>query len=111
MNLIGKRFGKLVVKKCIGENDDGQSIWLCYCDCGKKKAFLSNELQQAKSCGCLNDEDLKGQRFGKLVARHIVGNEKDHAQMWLCDCDCGKTKKVLADSLRLGFTKSCGCGG
>lgn len=27
----------------------------------------------------------------------------------LCECVCGKTKKVLLNSLKTGNTKSCGC--
>ena len=109
--MIGYRFGKIVVKQYIGKNDDGEPIWLCRCDCGKRKSFVQSELQQGlvKSCGCLNDDDLKGQRFGMLVARCSIGKDKNNATMWLCDCDCGNTKAVLADSLRLGYIKSCGC--
>lgn len=28
---------------------------------------------------------------------------------WLCICDCGTTRNVLAEKLSGGATKSCGC--
>src|SRR5438046_255928 len=51
--------------------------------------------------------DLKGQRFGKLVAlRPVLRNRVRH---WECRCDCGRTKPVLTHSLVHGITRSCGC--
>lgn len=54
--------------------------------------------------------ELTGQRFGRLVAvrptgRRIYGSHR----VWLCQCDCGNTSEVTANSLRKGNTKSCGC--
>lgn len=58
--------------------------------------------------------DLRGQRFGKLVALepaedHIVpsGQLRSH---WLCKCDCGNTHIVSTNVLRnKDYTRSCGC--
>lgn len=56
--------------------------------------------------------DIKpGQRFGKLIARHLVykhrsGKPRIH---WECQCDCGKLAVVEASPLVSGRTKSCGC--
>lgn len=49
-------------------------------------------------------EDIRGQRFGKLI---VV--ERD-ANAWLCACDCGRTTRVAAGSLNRG-TLSCGTRG
>lgn len=51
--------------------------------------------------------DLTGQRFGRLVASRKV-SQKGPAQ-WLCRCDCGQDKTVLANNLLRGDTVSCGC--
>ena len=69
------------------------------------------------SCGCKRKasteqriNDLTGQRFGKLVVikkTDIVTN--DRHIVWLCRCDCGKTKEVPSNALTSGDTKSCGC--
>lgn len=53
--------------------------------------------------------DLTGQRFGKLVARSIVGQDKHKNVIWLCDCDCGRTHEVVSRALVNGSVKSCGC--
>lgn len=57
--------------------------------------------------------DLSGKRFGRLTVLH---EEEPHytkggskKRMWLCKCDCGKTKIVNGNSLTCGRTKSCGC--
>lgn len=53
--------------------------------------------------------DLTGQRFGKLVAIKCVGQDKHKNALWMCKCDCGRTKTVASRSLVGGSTKSCGC--
>jgi hypothetical protein len=54
--------------------------------------------------------DLKGQRFGKLVALDKErSNTKSGRAIWLCTCDCGNLTKVLSSNLIHGITKSCGC--
>ena len=62
-----------------------------------------------KSCGCLlkehfTHEDISGVKFGKLTPIEYIGKSK-----WICRCDCGGTKIVLASNLKRGLTKSCGC--
>lgn len=52
--------------------------------------------------------DLTGKRFGRLIV--IKESEKTYGQvMWLCKCDCGKTKSINGNSLRRGISTSCGC--
>jgi len=53
-------------------------------------------------------QDLSGQRFGKLIAVRCVSTIGEKPR-WLCRCDCGGENTILADSLRSGRTKSCGC--
>lgn len=53
-------------------------------------------------------KDITGKRFGRLVALHRLHNTKGKTK-WLCICDCGNFKEVYYESLRAGFTNSCGC--
>ena len=54
--------------------------------------------------------DLKGQRFGRLIATEEYGhNDKQKTILWKCLCDCGKYVIVSCGILRSGHTKSCGC--
>lgn len=47
-----------------------------------------------------------GQRFGRLT---VVARSTGRRNHWLCKCDCGNDRTVYAGSLRLGYTRSCGC--
>src|SRR5208337_1346662 len=52
--------------------------------------------------------DLTNRRFGRLsVLRY--SESRHRAAYWLCRCDCGTRKVVIARSLVSGHTKSCGC--
>ena len=58
-NLIGQRFGKLVV---IDETDrrscGGNVIWKCLCDCGRETFVDTGSLRSGntKSCGCMQSQ-------------------------------------------------------
>lgn len=55
-------------------------------------------------------KNLKGERFGRLIAIDYVGKNKSKNSMWVCKCDCGNiTKPIINSSLIKGRTKSCGC--
>lgn len=45
-NLIGQRFGRLVVIARNGSDRRGQSLWLCQCDCGKTLSVLGASLKR-----------------------------------------------------------------
>jgi hypothetical protein len=52
--------------------------------------------------------DLKGQRFGRLVAIELTTPKKGRT-VWKCKCDCGNEKDVVYSSLAGNKTSSCGC--
>lgn len=52
--------------------------------------------------------DLTGKKFGKLEVLSIAGR-KNGRIYWTCQCDCGKQKMVLGQSLTSGRVVSCGC--
>ncbi len=71
INLVGIRFGFLVVAKRAANNKitlsgTTQPMWLCYCDCGGKKIIVGMRLRsgKTKSCGCLARE-LSAKRLRK----------------------------------------------
>ena len=51
--------------------------------------------------------DLKGQRFGKLIAIKKA-KSKNGKTYWLCRCDCGEYKEIQTCHLTSGTTQSCG---
>lgn len=59
INMIGKRFGRLVVVEEACKDKHGRRMFLCKCDCGNPtKPILMASLRagDTKSCGCLNLE-------------------------------------------------------
>ena len=116
LNLLGERFGNLVVIQEAPNKDNGRTAWLCQCDCGNTKIIGTKELRngETKSCGCLRDKiittDILGQRFGKLlVIERDYENQTYEGAFWKCKCDCGNIITVSGKNLRLGHTLSCGC--
>ena len=61
----------------------------------------------------MKSKDLTGQRFGRLTAlrkadlKENISNGVRYG--WLCRCDCGNEKVILAKRLKTGDIKSCGC--
>ena len=54
-------------------------------------------------------KDIKGQRFGRLIATELVGKDHSKKPLWRCRCDCGNEPIFRGESLRSGHTQSCGC--
>lgn len=76
IDLIGKRFGKLLVVRRMHNEPRQHARWLCKCDCGKEVVILSHCLIQGdqSSCGC------------NLVEMHLVHGKTDTRlyRVWNC---------------------------
>lgn len=57
-NLVGQRFGRLIVVDKIGKNAHGSPVYRCICDCGNERTAPSSSLVGGvtQSCGCLRKE-------------------------------------------------------
>ncbi len=54
--------------------------------------------------------DLKGLRFGRLVALRVAPARAGAPRAWICQCDCGSlTGPIQTYCLTKGHTRSCGC--
>lgn len=115
-DLTGQTFGKL---KALSY--EGQSRWLCLCECGTKKIIKAQPLKRGeyKSCGCSGKKpkNLEGQVFGEWTVLEKGRSEKKFdaggryvgsSRYWLCRCSCGETREVLTHSLSNGSSTSCG---
>ena len=115
--LIGQRFGHLTVIEDTGKRLHRSIIWKCKCDCGNEHEVTSNNLNggQVNSCGKQDCpyhktfENLKGQRFGKLVAMYPTSMKDGSHMYWVCQCDCGNQHEVASNHLKRGSVQSCGC--
>lgn len=54
-------------------------------------------------------EDLRGQRFGRLVVVDAPPVRIHRRVGWQCRCDCGTERAFAAFNLKSGASKSCGC--
>lgn len=57
----------------------------------------------------MNEIDLTGQRFGKLVVIDRAPKTDKGLTAWNCQCDCGNKCIATTKRLRNGSKKSCGC--
>ena len=63
VDLTGQKFGKLTVIKKEKSSADGDSKWLCECECGNSIIMRGASLRKTavipKSCGCLQKEFMR----------------------------------------------------
>lgn len=52
---------------------------------------------------------LEGKTFGRLLVISYCGDNNRRQPVYLCQCSCGNTKKILGYSLINKGTQSCGC--
>jgi len=65
MDHAGRRYGMLTVI----ERAEGESKWLCRCDCGNTK-IVHGDLMRKKSCGCLPPASKKP--YGEATKKHSI---------------------------------------
>jgi hypothetical protein len=64
VDLVGKRYGRLVVLERVENATNGSSRWLCKCDCGSTRIHTAGTLNSGvvQSCGCYGKESRKKQK-------------------------------------------------
>jgi hypothetical protein len=118
-DLVGEKFGHLIVLQKMEEKENGYFCWRCQCDCGRKIIVNTKKLKRGTTtnCGCSQKnnakngviaENIEGKRFGRLVAVRRVEN-KNGRTAWECLCDCGNLHVATTKDLKDGNCKSCGC--
>lgn len=90
VDLVGQRFGHLLVIERRSNNSYGQTRWLCRCDCGNETIVYAGNLRHGhtQSCGCLQKRLAKESHtkhkmcgtstyntWGKIIQR--CNNKKD----------------------------------
>ncbi len=121
---VGARYGLWVVVGLAPRAYSREPIrWLCRCDCGTEKAVNAYNLKhgESKSCGeeCplevtdgrkrKKHKDLTGSRVGRWVVLKQLPKKDNGKYVYLCRCECGTEKEVIAGHLMSGRTQSCGC--
>lgn len=57
----------------------------------------------------MEERDITGQRFGRLIAIRRAENNAHGGARWLFKCDCGNEAVLLKSQVMAGRTVSCGC--
>ena len=119
IEMIGKRFTRLVVVEEVEPLRKGRPRFRCVCDCGGEKIAEGSALRSGnvRSCGCLRKEmgnaheliDMVGKKFNRLTILEEVGVNKRNQRMFRCLCDCGNECIAEGYEIRSGRKKSCGC--
>ena len=113
-DLTGQKFGKLTVlyrdETMVSPSGTHRTMWHCKCECGSEKSVRGDALisGRTKSCGMCNN-DLTGQKFGRLTVLNKIGSDSVGHLVWRCRCDCGNEVDMLATNLIQQYTQSCGC--
>lgn len=65
IDLVGRRFGRLIVVSRAENDRWGAARWLCRCDCGLERTVSGNNLQRGmtRSCWCLRREASRDRKF------------------------------------------------
>ena len=80
-NLVGKRFGKLVVLELVG-NSGRNALWLCKCDCGNLAKVRTGSLQHGEVKRCKKHSDLSSEeRLERKRANARKSNKKNPARI------------------------------
>lgn len=78
--IVGQRFGRLVVVERAGTNAHRGAMWRCKCDCGREIITSTNHLTmgRTKSCGCFK---IDNHRIAITKHGMRLGNKRLY-QIW-----------------------------
>lgn len=64
IDLVGIRFGRLVVLEKSAYSNEKQMKWVCLCDCGQRSVVSTGKLRSGatQSCGCLQRDRVREKR-------------------------------------------------
>lgn len=108
--LVGERFGRLVVLNESGRTKYGAVIWSCICDCGTVTQATTDKLRKKRtnSCGCLmREQRLKNVRLHhQKIKTHGLGhgNYSPTYKSWLSMRDRAKHYTTNGRYKALGIT-------
>jgi hypothetical protein len=94
IDLVGHRFGRLVVLHRNAKNFSGEATWVCICDCGGTKAvrgFSLRKVNGTSSCGC----------FARELSRSN-GKRREEKQKIAGTKIAGKRVVVRSEAIALG---------
>jgi hypothetical protein len=114
-NVIGKRFGSLVILELYSLGKEGKqnnTYAKCVCDCDNHHRAQLSEIKRGnvKTCGCIFPTKV-GDKFHRLtILKKYIKFEGGQNKTYLeCECECGNIVNARLTAVKTGTTKSCGC--
>ena len=112
IDLIGQRFGRLVVvKKCddyhITKSGRKYRQWDCVCDCGNTVVVTETCLKQGntKSCGCLHKEQIKKYNSYEIVDDYVIMYTSKNEPFYVDLDDFDRVKDICWNKNTQGYLK------
>lgn len=87
--------------------DDPRKLYNVMRKTGQGKKLYKRTLTTRAKMSIARTDDLTGRYFDKLFVVKFAEVRKKHAY-WLCQCECGRIKIIMGNSLRSGNTTGCG---
>lgn len=83
VNILDKRFGRLLVIEDLNKTKNESAIWLCQCDCGNLIEVQGRSLRygNTKSCGCLHKEITR--KIGLSNVKHGDKTVKNPSRLYI----------------------------
>lgn len=115
---IGEKHGMLtIVDEIYHYNGTKRKVYVCECECGKTNVIKddSYKFSNISSCGCNTNKakqlsqriDITGNKYGRLLVKEVLWDEKPIKVRALCDC--GKEVILNKRDVMYLHTQSCGC--
>jgi len=97
-DLIGNRYGRLVVIERAENNKQDEVCWRCKCDCGKEKIISRRSLDtgRSQSCGCYHKEVIS-KPPGEASLNKLIGDYKRRAEKSKLEAKKSKIEYTLSD--------------
>lgn len=107
LNLVGKRYGKLIVLERTENDKNNKSRWICLCDCGNKCISYESDLERGhtKSCGCYKPERKKYNTYD-LSGEYGIGYTSKGEEFYFDLDDYDKIKKYCWCMNKKGYVIS-----
>lgn len=118
IDMVGRKFGHLIVRKAAGSGKHGHPRWSCRCRCGRPIVVYGYDLRRGKHTQCRpcaayeQRNRLEGRSFGlwTVLRRDLSRRTSGKLEHYMCRCaGCNAVRSVNGYSLVNGGSTSCGC--
>lgn len=86
-DLTGQKFGKLTVIELVHKDSNGKYIWVCKCECGRKREVWGKMLKLGKTTSCGSKEcRKKGHRKGNkydFYKDFVIGYDSNNNEFYI----------------------------